>query len=1069
MYVKHLSSLQFLSYVAFFGVVVAALLRFMPGRAPPVRTEPYPDDELARHDRKLGKYFVAGGIFLVLGALHMAIKNLPWTAHWLAGAGYAGHLVRDLSNTHLMIVGGGTLLATGLCWYVLPRIVGRPLASEGLAQCAFWFTALGLSVFYVAFVANGIAIGLRVSDGMPYEAAKASMGQWYKVPVGAGAGVMGLGYWCLAACVAITIFQARLVRVPKPSWHLWKFIAAGVGALTVGTVQGVIQVQPKNADWLFRAGHAGEWIDPISHAHINLVTGLTMLVAGVLFALAPRLGGTAPSRAAAGRCFWLLLVASLSFYGVCLYLGLHEGSLVIGRGLTPEQAEEATPLHPYLLMAAGIAMMAAFWLLLVTVWRTFRGAPAPLRWFVLAGCGALAVGTLQGPIQAFPAVHDLLDKGGYAGDVIVNLHAQLNMLGGLMVLLVGGVLALLASRGGRISVRAPLIALAGIVGGVAVYYLGGVGFSAAQASGVAGGRSFQAAVAALEPWSALVLVPAAVAVLVGFFAYALSAWVATAADRRFARLSLAGLPGRFAGPIPKRVRRRKPAGVAAYELPMGIMGFPGVGWLFAGYPLVGSILLIVGPALAWAMIPTLFSPYGSGPLTSLGWKAELVWLPLSTLVSAGLLYRAHARRKARLDGTPPRRRAKRRRRGYRTRVGVAAGTIMLLLVSLPFVPAVAGVGSSTVRYSYQPRLTRDITGQFLRAHRGTIKLFSWDAPQDPYPADALRFHAAQVTSLIVRAAAVDTAAAYQLYDLDRGLRVSLSVTARSPRQLALAPAGRLEPGRYVFVTTHEGMFGGKDFSYLTVVPPRARVTAVSTDTRDRSPAVFGSVLPVAAALVALLFAFLLFRSCLARPGGQKALWAAGFACFAVATGCEAAAQRAGWTPDLFRPYYLFGGCLTVAFLGAGSAWLLFPRYRRVLLVVLGLGILGAAATVLLAPVDAAALVATVRGRPPPNHALEGYAYLWAIALNALGTLFLVGGSLWAIVRHRRVAQNLWIAGGALVVAAATGMSRGGSYSLVYAGELVGIALMFAGFALVGKEPARPAARPASVEKAVLAR
>jgi cbb3-type cytochrome oxidase subunit 1 len=412
MYVKHLSSLQFLSYVAFFAVVIAALLRFLPGRAPPLRTEPYPDEELHRHDRKLGKYFVAGGFFLVLGALHMAVKNLPWTAKWLAGAGYAGHLVRDLSNTHLMIVGGGTLIATGLAWYVLPRIVGRPLASEGLAQCAFWFTALGLAAFYVAFVANGIAMGLKVSDGWTYEAAKASMGQWYKVPIGAGAGVMGLGYWCLAACVALTIFQSRLVRVPKPSWHLWKFVATGVGALTIGTVQGVIQVQPKNADWLFRAGHAGEWIDPISHAHINLVTGLTMLVAGALFALAPRLGGLAPTRRAAGRCFWLLLVASLSFYAVCLYLGLHEGRLVVGRGLTPEQAEEATSLHPYLLMATGIAMMAAFWLLLVTLWRAFRGAPAPLRWFVLAGCGALAVGTLQGPIQALPSVHDLLDKGG---------------------------------------------------------------------------------------------------------------------------------------------------------------------------------------------------------------------------------------------------------------------------------------------------------------------------------------------------------------------------------------------------------------------------------------------------------------------------------------------------------------------------------------------------------------------------------------------------------------------------------------------------------------------------------
>ena len=80
-------------------------MRLLPGKAPPVRTEPYPDDELTRHDRKLGKYFVAGGVFLVLGGLHMAAKNLPWAAEWLARAGYAGHLVRDLSNTHLMIVG----------------------------------------------------------------------------------------------------------------------------------------------------------------------------------------------------------------------------------------------------------------------------------------------------------------------------------------------------------------------------------------------------------------------------------------------------------------------------------------------------------------------------------------------------------------------------------------------------------------------------------------------------------------------------------------------------------------------------------------------------------------------------------------------------------------------------------------------------------------------------------------------------------------------------------------------------------------------------------------------------
>src|SRR6267142_309139 len=215
MFTQRLSSLEFFTYAAFFAVVVGSISAILPGRKAPTRTEPYTEDELNAHDRRLPKYFLAGGAFLLLGGVHMALKNLPWAAEWLARAGYAGHLVRDLANTHVMIVGGGTLLATGLTWYALPRIVGRPLASDGLAQCAFWLTAAGL-----------------------------------------------------------------LVRVPKPQAHLSKFFVTGAAALTVGTVQGVIQVTPAHADWLYRAGHAGEWIDPISHAHINLVTGLTMLTAG---------------------------------------------------------------------------------------------------------------------------------------------------------------------------------------------------------------------------------------------------------------------------------------------------------------------------------------------------------------------------------------------------------------------------------------------------------------------------------------------------------------------------------------------------------------------------------------------------------------------------------------------------------------------------------------------------------------------------------------------------------------------------------------------------------------------
>src|SRR5204863_3847577 len=138
----------------------------------------------------------------------------------------------------------------------------------------------------------------------------------------------------------------------------------------------------------------------------------------------------------------------------------------------------------------------------------------------------------------------------------------------------------------------------------------------------------------------------------------------------------------------------------------------------------------------------------------------------------------------------------------------------------------AGVGSSAVRYSFQPRFTSEVTGQFLHTPSGTVKLFSWSDPQDPYPPDALRLHGGEVRTLLIRAAAVDRPGAYQLFDLGRGSRVRLAVERRSPRILALAPARRLTPGRYVFVTTHEGMFGGKDFSYVKVVRPGESVTAI---------------------------------------------------------------------------------------------------------------------------------------------------------------------------------------------------------------------------------------------------
>ena len=481
---------------------------------------------------------------------------------------------------------------------------------------------------------------------------------------------------------------------------------------------------------------------------------------------------------------------------------------------------------------------------------------------------------------------------------------------------------------------------------MAVYYAAGVAFSAVAAHRVAAGGSFASAVSALEPWQSLVLVPAALLVLAGFAAYAAAAWRMTERQRAAGRASLAAAPRVYSGTIPRRVRRRSPAALAGYELPLGLMGFPGVGWLFAGFPLTASILLLAGPALTWAVIPVAFSPYGQGPLREIGWKVELVWLPVMALLSSALLYRAHARRRARLDGRPPRGKAL-RASGYRARVSAALGGMALLLVAIPFVPAFAGVGGSTVRYSYEPRLTREVTGQFVSTKRGPVKLFAWSDPQSTTPADALRLHARDVRSLLVRAAALDAAKAYQLYDLDRGGSVQLRASRASSRELVLAPQRPLRPGSYAFVATHEGMFGGRDYAYLRVVPPSVPVTAISSRPHAGAPAVLDALLPLCAALLALAFAAMLLRSFLRRRSGEKVLWGLGFLLFAVAAGCEALAQRIGWSPGLFRTYYLAGGVLTVAYLGAGSAWLLLPRRARDWLVG-GLAVATAAAVVTVA-------------------------------------------------------------------------------------------------------------------------
>ena len=212
-------------------------------------------------------------------------------------------------------------------------------------------------------------------------------------------------------------------------------------------------------------------------------------------------------------------------------------------------------------------------------------------------------------------------------------------------------------------------------------------------------------------------------------------------------------------------------------------------------------------------------------------------------------------------------------------------------------------------------------------------------------------------------------------------------------------------------------------------------------------------LPVLSALLAGLFAARLAGSCLVRPAPHRACWAAGFLLFAGAAAAEAYGASYGWSPVTFRLYYLFGGVLSVGLLGLGAVWLHLPRPVALLATGALLACIPASAVaVLAASVDVHALD-VARLRPPPDHALHGLAFLWAIALNSLGTIALVGGCLRSLRRRQRVRANVLLLAGLAAVALSGSLTRFGSYALVYAGQLAGIVCLFAGFELASRRSA----------------
>jgi len=207
-----------------------------------------------------------------------------------------------------------------------------------------------------------------------------------------------------------------------------------------------------------------------------------------------------------------------------------------------------------------------------------------------------------------------------------------------------------------------------------------------------------------------------------------------------------------------------------------------------------------------------------------------------------------------------------------------------------------------------------------------------------------------------------------------------------------------------------------------------------------------ALLAFVATLVSLRLSADLVRRYRGRPAPGLLAWAAALASFAFASGALAWGAAAGWSDPAFRVYYLFGGLLTAALLGAGSLLRVGVRWIGPLtLVYVGLAVGIAIAVPLTAPVTGGSI-------PEAQAYLDFFpARALAIAANSLGTLAAVTVALKGL--RRRPLGNALILAGLLVAALGSALAGlGEAESALF--STVAALLLYGGFVAPGKLFAR---------------
>jgi len=162
-------------------------------------------------------------------------------------------------------------------------------------------------------------------------------------------------------------------RLDSPTDRLGlRFILFGVFCLFVGTLQGFLQSTPRIRHWIHMTGQAGHLVDPLAHAHINLIGGVVSVVMAMVYYLLPRLSGKQIWSQFLGEMSFFFMVAGvIGFYSVLLTFGILEGNRMIGQGIVYPLARAVyQPYHRIGFVLSALLMGIGHWTFVFNVFAT---------------------------------------------------------------------------------------------------------------------------------------------------------------------------------------------------------------------------------------------------------------------------------------------------------------------------------------------------------------------------------------------------------------------------------------------------------------------------------------------------------------------------------------------------------------------------------------------------------------------------------------------------------------------------------------------------------------------------